>query len=702
MRKTDRSWLAYGLLLFVMVACRPSEQEETPSLTLADSAITPTLQTPVPQASASATSQPRPTNTRVFRPTVTREMARALDPGWRRLGDERFGLQVAVPVEWVDATPQLRMSELINRFGPQMILLTNNDETADRLLSGEPFEQGALVFGFTSESIRPGTGPEEALSDLLGAAESEGLVPITVEETLVGGKPAAYVDLAYDPLGIFASYPESMRFRVLMVLSPKANTPAVFVIGSPADDWISQRDTFIAISELIYLPETGSNIFEHMDTGDLVQGTLEGALDNIWTFTAQEGSFATISLTPEDDNVDLTLTLIDPAGNVLFTADDGYAGELEVLSDIPLLENGTYLIEASEFFNEPGRYSLSLLLSDEAEFESGGHIEFGQEITAELVPDNRHLWFFKGTAGQEATVILTSLDESFDVILELRSPDDRPIVVLDEGFVGDAEILAGHELPLTGRYAIIVRGFAGHGGMYMLALDEGGESTANFFDVGDLVYGDVRQETLRKDEAHAWFFNGRLGNEVTIEATPLEPTMDLDIWLLDPDLQELVMRDEHLSGESERIEYKLPVTGQYLILVREFFGEPGRYELSLNAEGVDELEIAGTIVYSETVTGILESGRRDAWSFAGEMDDVVDIVLSPLEADRDLVLLLVDPAGNAAITVDAALADSSERLVAFRLTSGGEWKIVVTEFFNEGSDYELLLTRRELDDQRPE
>jgi hypothetical protein len=62
----------------------------------------------------------------------------------------------------------------------------------------------------------------------------------------------------------------------------------------------------------------------------------------------------------------------------------------------------------------------------------------------------------------------------------------------------------------------------------------------------------------------------------------------------------------------------------------------------------------------------------------------------------------LDPAGNAAITVDAALADSPERLVAFRLTSSGEWKIVVKEFFNEGSEYELLLTRRELDDQRPE
>jgi len=237
--------------------------------------------------------------------------------------------------------------------------------------------------------------------------------------------------------------------------------------------------------------------------------------------------------------------------------------------------------------------------------------------------------------------------------------------------------------------------------MYTLTLDEGGESTTNFFDVGDLVYGDVRQETLRKNEAHAWFFNGISDNEIFIEVTPSEPTMDLDLWLLGPDLQELVMIDEHLLGESEQITFNLPVSGQYLILVREFFGEAGDYEIYLNTEGVDPLEITGRIVYSDTVARYLEPIKRDAWTFTGEADDVIDIVLTPITEDRDMILILVDPAGNAVLSIDATVANSIERLVAFRLTSGGEWKIVVKEFFNEGSEYRLNLTRRELDDQRP-
>lgn len=699
MRNTVLSWFA--ILFLLLTACEQEKREETPTPLVAASSTSQNLDIAVPQVNPAATSQPRPIDTRISQQNAAADPVQPLDPGWQLRGDERFGLQVGVPGGWVDVTQQLRMSDMIDRFGPQMILLTNNFDTADRMLSGDPFEEGALVFGFTPQAGAADRTPEEALAELLESADTEGLLPITVESAQVGGMSVAFVDLAYDPFGLFTSYPESMHYQVLLIQDPEIITPAVFVIGASADEWINQRDTFIQISEQVRVSETNANVFSHMNAGDLVQGALDGALNNIWTFTAEEGSYATISLAPEEENVDLTLTLIDPAGNVLTTMDDGYAGDLEVMSDVPLLDEGTYLIEASEFFNEPGRYRLSLLVSDEPEIESGGTLKFGQEITAELLPDNRHLWYFDGIAGQSATLILTSLDENFDIIMEMRSPDDRPIVVLDEGFVGDAEVLTGYELPLTGRYSVVVRGFAGHGGMYTLTLDEGGESTTNFFDVGDLVYGDVRQETLRKNEAHAWFFNGISDNEIFIEVTPSEPTMDLDLWLLGPDLQELVMIDEHLLGESEQITFNLPVSGQYLILVREFFGEPGDYEISLNTEGVDPLEITGRIVYSDTVARYLEPIRRDAWTFTGETDDVIDIVLTPITEDRDLILILVDPAGNAVLSIDATVANSIERLVAFRLTSGGEWKIVVKEFFNEGSEYRLNLTRRELDDQRP-
>jgi len=129
-------------------------------------------------------------------------------------------------------------------------------------------------------------------------------------------------------------------------------------------------------------------------------------------------------------------------------------------------------------------------------------------------------------------------------------------------------------------------------------------------------------------------------------------------------------------------------------LVREFFGDPGEYEITLDVIAEDTLEVAGTLAYSQTVTGRLEAGKRVGWTFMGEADDVVDIILTPGREDRDLVIVLVDPAGDAVITADTTLVGFPERLIGYRLPVGGRWMILIKEFFNDGSDYTLTLTRQ--------
>jgi hypothetical protein len=64
-----------------------------------------------------------------------------------------------------------------------------------------------------------------------------------------------------------------------------------------------------------------------------------------------------------------------------------------------------------------------------------------------------------------------------------------------------------------------------------------------------------------------------------------------------------------------------------------------------------------------------------------------------MDANRDLVLILVDPDGETAETVDTALSGLPEQISSFRLTEDGAWMILIQEFFNEGADYELALSR---------
>ena len=93
--------------------------------------------------------------------------------------------------------------------------------------------------------------------------------------------------------------------------------------------------------------------------------------------------------------------------------------------------------------------------------------------------------------------------------------------------------------------------------------------------------------------------------------------------------------------------------------------------------------------------GEFPSGKQAGWLFTGIQGDIVNVNVSTRNPERDLVIVLLDPVGVAAVTVDATLSGLPERLVAFRLPADGQWTILIQEFFNEGSDYELTLTKQE-------
>lgn len=697
--KLRRLVLLTLLVGFLAVACRASEPEDDPATNTPD----PPTMMPTQTATPRPTSTPSPDNTPevTVMPTPTpqpdqverTETTYVLPEGWQELGNERLGLQIAAPAEWFDMSDAARSSDWLENYGPQMLLVADSQQSAERVLGGRPLEGDRFVFGFFSDNIAPSRDPAAGLLSLLGQAGREETLVYRRVALEASDLSAAYVELERVPLAGFEGEDQQLSFRLLSVADLEENRQAFFLMGAGASNW----EAFGAISNemmhSIVLSSDPATVGQQIESGAQVKGELIANNNQLWPFNSPGGQYATIALAPEDDNIDLTLLLIDPEGNILASMDGGYAGDLEVLTDVLLAEAGTYLIDVGEFFKEGGQYQLSLTLAEQPRFGGGGRIEFGREINSDLGDDGEHIWVFSGTAGQEISLVLTSLNDQLDVILEVRGPDGQELLAVDEGFAGDAEVVAGLILPVTGEYQIIVRGFAGRGGAYTLVLDEGGESTVNFYDAGDLDYGQSGRDALRQDEAHAWFFDGATGDFVTVEVAPLDSTLDLDIWLLDPDLNTVAMKDQFLAGESETIEAELQSDGQYLVLVREFFGEPGQYEIRLNAGTDDSLEIAGEIAYAEAVSGTLPTGRNVGWLFQGTAGETINVVLTPIDANRDLVLVLINPQGEVAASVDSALSGLPEQLASFRLTESGVWMIQVQEFFNEGADYELTLSR---------
>lgn len=706
MTQVDRRWACLIVtMVLVLTACKPATEEndngELPDATaiIDDSGI-------AQQATRSdkATIQP---------PRQPTPLPTAEEGAWQQVGNETTGLQLAIPPTWVNQSSLLSTTSAANPLGLAVVLAADSERTVSSLLAGKGVGNGAYAAGLITNLALEATTPSDALGTILQQLLPQetavaGITPIT---SAAANRTQALAGAFVDVVGPAVIFPDSAKTetRTRLVLFPLQlvegqTTPAqvVYVFSADASRWEQYNNVFLQMMESlvvynlyqdIVINDGRANVQGRLNETDNVNGRLESGVRDIWTFTAESGDYATITVTPDNKDIDLLLSLISPTGQTIRQIDNGFAGDSELVIDLLLNEAGTYVVEISEFFNEPGPYRLSLVLSPEPLFNSGGSITFGQTIQSDLDANGQKVWMFNGVAGQTVSIVLVP-NNTYDAVLALYGPDGRQLLNLDEGFSGDAEVVSGYSLPVTGEYTILVRSFTGNSGSYSLSLDEGGEDTGNFYDAGDLAYGDTRQETLQANEAHAWFFNGRAGDSVQIAVTPLTDSLDVDVWLLDPNIERLTAQDIFLAGEPERIEQVLPLDGQYLILVSDFFGEAGDYEVTLLAQASSTPQIGGEVAYGETAVGDLPPGAMVVWYFDGRTGDVINVALESTDANRDMLFYIIGPDGNRVREVDDQTAGGRELLSMFTLTADGQWGVVVGEFFGDAAPYVVTVERR--------
>jgi hypothetical protein len=94
--------------------------------------------------------------------------------------------------------------------------------------------------------------------------------------------------------------------------------------------------------------------------GEPIAGLLMAGQDHAWTLAAEGGEVVTIIATPLADEIDLTLTVIDPSGVALVAdLDEAFSGDVEEVV-IELVAPGEYLILVSEYWEAEGSYTLSV------------------------------------------------------------------------------------------------------------------------------------------------------------------------------------------------------------------------------------------------------------------------------------------------------------------------------------------------------
>lgn len=707
MKKYDWPYLILGLLL-TTAACRPITEEDpnivttdSPPATLSATTIAG-QSTMTPTAIAGeATATPEPT----LPPPPTSVPTRDPITDWQIVGDETTGLQIAVPPDWLDLSQQLDVSAATNQLGLTTLFLVDAERTGVSLLAGKEIDMGAFVMGMMTNQDLPLDSPRSSLTTLLGqlAVATSSTIEAAAAASPTGTVAGATTDIIGDPMGF--PIVEGQNFQMRLLLFPlgqdaqtSITTHAILLMGATADDWPLFEEIFNRISNTLTVYDMptnfaigggNANIVGELQNMIPVEATLSDGTRDVWTFVASDGRYATLTLSTETADLDLRLTILNASGQIITTADNGFTGDTEIAADILLATGGRYFVEVDDFFDNTGRYSLSLSLTEEPLYSGGGRILSGQTVQS-VLPPGQHLWSFAGTAGQTVSIVLVPADERLDAILNLYGPDGLRLVALDEGFSGDAEVISGFELPVTGEYTILVSSFADAGGAYSLSLDEGGELTENFYEAGDIFYGDTRQENLQPLEAHVWYFTGQAGDEVTAKVMPLDPWLDIDIWLLNANVERVAAQDDFLAGESEIIALTLPTDGEYVILVRDFFGEAGRYEIELNGTTNQPPVYSGTLTYGEAVGTSLTAEAPALWLFEGHQGDTIDIQLTPVD-NVDFLFMLQNPEGETVAQVDMASLGNAESLRGFTLTADGSWRIVVETFFTEGGTYSLLV-----------
>lgn len=709
MRKAHLACILAGFLLVVSVSCWPIDDNE-----VAPATLEPLIDVqPTEPATVSLPVVPEPPASPTAIPTLTALPLNSLPENWQEMGDSTLGLTLAVPASWIRADFSEDIVQLADRLQQTDLLLVGNTAvTGAQLLSQQKIESGAFLLGFQASTtpatlppildIGSETDPVAGLELILRRAN---ITNATAVGLRLVNSPGAYVDITQDPTGLLLTQQTTpLRLRLALFIKPETGTLTYLLMGATADSWPTYEAIFDYMVEttVIYDQLTGTpeglrflNTSPARGNQDTVVAQLEKDKIDFWIFNADQGRYATITVSPGSPNSDLTLTLLSPSGRTLAQQDNGYSGDPEILADVLLPESGSYIIQVAEFFNEADTYTLSVSISDEPVYSGGGRIEIGQEIRATLRPDGEDIWLFTGEEGQTVSFVLVPTDP-FDAIFTLFAPDGNEIRTSDEGYSGDPEIFAGYTLPTTGEYTVVVSSFGENGGLYTLAIDEDVQEVGNYYDAGDLAYGAIEREILRMDEVHAWFIDGRAGDEITLIARPLNDILDLDIWLVildEESLQRLDMRDETLAGESETIEYTLPRDGQYLVLIQDFFGEAGEYEVALTVSGDNYLVTAGELLPHQSVEATLPSGRGAVWTFFGAEGDEITLELLPASPAIDLVLSLRDPNDRPVLQIDETLAGNPERLEAFTLTAEGTWTVVVQEYYDTGGGYTLTLEK---------
>jgi hypothetical protein len=318
----------------------------------------------------------------------------------------------------------------------------------------------------------------------------------------------------------------------------------------------------------------GGGVFASAD--EELLGTIEHpASYHTFRLPLERGKRIDLAAEALTDGLDLLFELYGPDGVLLEARDDNVGADPYLWNFMPN-QSGTYTVVLSNYDENTGDYALRVGPS-----EGGGEAVVGTRTSLDLEgAPRRSTWLtLDGRALDGIRVEARPVGVGVDITITVSDPYGNRLTGVNEFGPDEPEQMTLVQFPFDGEYQVefLTLGESGEIDYYIRPIGQ-----ADIEMGGRVVPGAVGHEgeIVGPGTAVVYAFDGQAGDLLGIDAHATGDTgLDLGVDLYGPEGYLLVTRDDVVGKDPVIDRIELPVTGRYVLVVWNFGGTTGPFDL---------------------------------------------------------------------------------------------------------------------------